>query len=447
MTALLDIAERVAGQALAGEQVEAYVARSRSTDIKVFDGDIESLSSAETHGIGVRVVAAGRQGFAYAGSLDPEVVEETLVEARDNAGFGTVDEYLGLPEPDGVETVELDLYRDDLASVPTSRKVDLALETDRATRAADARIRGVETASYGDSAYESAIASSQGVRAEWRRTVCSLYASALAGEGGDTQTGYGYSVARHPDDLDLDKVVREASERATRLLGAIKPVSRRLTVFFDPRVTPSLLRGLASILSADSVLKGRSLFGERMGELVAAPLVTLVDDPTDARAYGAASHDSEGLACRPNTLIRDGVMVGLLHDSYTARRSGTVSNGCAVRGGFKSTPGPGSRALMLSPGERTQEELLADHAEGLLVLGVSGLHSGVNLVSGDFSVGVEGLMVRDGALAEPVREATVASTLPEMLSGVVGIGCDVEWLPGGAAGMTLVVDDLSLSGT
>jgi len=444
--ALLDIATRVAERAVAGEQIEAYLARSLSTDVKVFGGDIESLSSAETHGIGVRVVTGGRQGFAYAGSLDEGVIEETIAEARDNAGFGTVDEYLGLPEPGGVEATDLDLYREDMASVPASRKVDLALEAERATRAADSRIRGVETASYGDSAYEGAIASSLGVRAAWRRTVCSLYASALAGDGGETQTGYGYSVARHPDDLDIAKVVGEASERATRLLGATKPPSRRLTVLFDRHVTPSFLRVLASALNADSVLKGRSLFADRMGEAVAAPVVTLVDDPTDARAYGASSHDSEGLACRPNNLIRDGVMSGLLHDSYTARRVGALSNGCAVRGGFKSTPGPGSRALALTPGGRNQEELLADHADGLLVVGVSGLHSGVNPVSGDFSVGVEGLMVRDGSLAEPVREATVASTLPAMLLGIVAVGSDVEWLPGGAAGVTLVLSDLSLSG-
>src|SRR6184192_1464335 len=172
---LLAIAERVAAQANDGEQVEAYVARARDTDVRVFDGEVESLSSAETEGVGVRVVQNSRQGFAYAGSLDADAVAEALAEARDNAGFGTEDEFLGLPAPDGVTAAELDLFRADLAGVGADDKVALALEVERATRAADSRIRGVETAEYGDAAVEAAVASSIGVRAQARRTVCSVY--------------------------------------------------------------------------------------------------------------------------------------------------------------------------------------------------------------------------------------------------------------------------------
>src|SRR5947207_10674180 len=202
---LLTIAERVVDQARAGEQVEAYVSRAKDTDVKVFDGEVESLSSAETEGVGVRVVVDNRQGFAYSGSLDADAVAEALAEARDNAGFGTEDTYLGLPEPDDVPVVELDLYRADLAQVAADDKVALALEVERATRAADSRIRGVETAEYGDAAVEAAVASSTGVRSTARRTVCSVYAYALAGDGPETQTGYGYDVGRHPDELDLSK--------------------------------------------------------------------------------------------------------------------------------------------------------------------------------------------------------------------------------------------------
>ena len=119
MTELLAIATRVAGWARDGEEVEAFVARGKSTEVKVFEGGVESLSVAESAGVGIRVVAGSRQGFAYAGSLDDDVVAETLDEARDNAGFGTPDEYLGLASPDGVTPVELDLWRDELASYPT----------------------------------------------------------------------------------------------------------------------------------------------------------------------------------------------------------------------------------------------------------------------------------------------------------------------------------------
>jgi PmbA protein len=193
-------------------------------------------------------------------------------------------------------------------------------------------------------------------------------------------------------------------------------------------------------------VKGRSFFAGRIGETVAAPTVTLVDDPTDARAFGAASHDGEGLACRRNILLADGVLNMFVYDTVSARRAATTSTGSAVRGGFAGTPGAGCRALVLSPGVATPEEILSAVGDGLYVQAVTGIHSGVNPVSGDFSVGAEGLMIKGGALAEPVREITVASTLQRMLQSVVAIGGDLRWLPGVAAGQTLAIADMQLSG-
>jgi len=444
---LLELAERVVGQARPGEQVEVFLGRSHQTEVKVFDGAVESLSSADTQGVGVRVIVGGRQGFAYAASLEDPIIAETLDEARNNAAFGTVDEFLGLATPDGVEPVDLDLFRPELAAFPTDRKVEMALELERAVRAADPRIRGVESADYGDSVSESAIASTEGVLVTSRRSGCSIFASAMAGDGAETMTGSGYSVARTPEDLDMAKAVKDASEKSTRLLGARKPPSRRLTVLLDPSVSASFLGLLSSGLSASSVIKGRSLFAGREGEAVAVPFLTMVDDPTEPQAWGAGRYDAEGLASRRNVLIEDGVLRGFLHNSYTGRRCGQPSNASAVRGGYRSTPGVGSRALTLTPGDRSQEQLMADVGDGLLVQSVTGLHSGANPISGDFSVGVEGLLFRDGAPAEPVREATIASTLQRMLLDLVAVGGDLEWLPGGAAGMTVAIGDVQLSGS
>ena len=443
---LQDLADRVAGWARDGEQVEAYVARGRHTTVRVFGGDVESLSSAESEGVGIRVIAGQRQGFAYAASLDPEVVDETLAEARDNAQFGTVDEYLGLASPDGFEPAALDLYRPDAASFPTDAKVQLALDLERATKAADPRIKGVESADYGDSEFEGAIATSTGIRSSSRRTVCSLWSSAMADDGRGTQTGGGYSVARTPHDLDVSVAAADAARRATRLLGAVKPATQRLTVVLEPSVTASLTGILAGLMSGMAALKGRSFLAGKLGQLVASPLLTLVDDPTNPEAYGASPFDAEGLATRRNLLLDAGVVRTFLQNTYTGRRSGVPSTANAIRGGFKSTPGVGSRALSLVPGDLDQEALLARIGEGVLVQSVTGMHSGVNATTGDFSVGIQGLMVRGGALAEPVREATVASTLQRMLQDVVAVGGDREWLPGGAAGMTVAIGDVTLSG-
>jgi len=443
---LAELARRIVGWAGDGEQVEAYVAWSRDTSVRVYGGDIESLSSAESEGVGVRVVADNRQGFAYAGSLDDDVLAETLAEARDNASFATPDEAVGLAAPDGVEPASLDLWRDELAAMATDDKVSMALELERRVRAGDGRIRQVESSNYGDGMGHVALASTTGVEATYRRTGCFLSVHALAGDADQTQSGSGYSVGRAPDDLDLDEAAEEAVDRAVRLLGATKPRSARLPVVFDRRVTSTLLGVLSGTFSGEAVLKGRSLFADRLGQSVAAPSVTLVDDPTDADAYGASPYDAEGLACRRNALIEDGVLSRFLYDTYSARRSSTSSTASAVRAGFKSGPGVGCRALTLTPGAGSFDDVLRTVGDGLLVQSITGVHSGVNPVSGDFSVGAEGLMIRHGQVAEPIREATIASTLQRMLLEVIAIGGDLEWLPGIAAGVTLAVDGMSLSG-
>ncbi len=449
---LLDLAQSVVARALPGEGMEVYVTRGTDTEVRAYEGEVESLTSADSSGVGIRLLVdgpdgAGSQvGFAWAGSLEPDVIAATLADARDNARFATPDPDVVLAAPDGVEAVELDLWDDGVASTPMEKKVALAIELERATRAADPKIRQVSSADYSDSRVEVALASTTGISSFRRRTNAFLSVDAIAGEGGDTQTGTGFSIGRGPGELVPDDAMDDAVLRAIRMLGAQKVRSAHCTVVFDPRVVSTLLAVMASALSGEAVVKGRSFFAGRIGETIATGGVTLVDDPTDARAYGAASHDGEGLACRRNVLIAEGVLRMFVFDTVSARRAGTVSTGSAVRGGFAGTPGAGCRALVLSPGTKGHDEILATVGDGLYVQSVSGIHSGVNTVSGDFSVGAEGLMIEGGALARPVREVTVASTLQRMLQSVVEIGGDLRWLPGVAAGQTLAIADMALSG-
>jgi PmbA protein len=351
-----------------------------------------------------------------------------------------------LARPDGAAAVEQDLWDDGVASTSMEEKIALALELERATRGADPRIRQVSSADYSDGRVEMALASTTGIRSTARRTTAFISVDAIAGEGADTQTGTGFSVGRSPADLNPAEAMDDAVLRSTRMLGAQKAQSGRYTVVFDPRVVSTLISVMASALSGEAVVKGRSFFAGRIGESVANASVTLVDDPTDSRAFSASAYDAEGLACRRNVLISDGMLRMFVFDTVSARRAQMQSTGSAVRGGFSGTPSAGCRALVLQPGPKGAEEILASVGEGLYVQSVTGIHSGVNTVSGDFSVGAEGLMIRGGALAEAVREITVASTLQRMLQSIVEIGHDLRWLPGAAAGQTLAIADMQLSG-
>ncbi|WP_394936688.1 TldD/PmbA family protein [uncultured Ilumatobacter sp.] len=444
------VADRVVAQAQPGEEVEAFVTRGGDTDVRIYQGAVEHFVSAQSEGVGIRVISGGRTGFAYAGTLDESAIAEVLAEARDNVQFGEPDEYAALAEPDGVAITEQSLWNDELADYPTDDKIDLAKQLEKLASGRDPRVR-VDDSNYADAHGESAVASTTGIRMSGRENGCYVSVSTLAddGEGDDaeTQTGFGFSVGRSPHEFDLDKAAREASERATRLLGATKPASKRTTVVLDPMVTAQFLGVISSTLNGEAVVKGRSLFAERLGDEVAAPFVTFIDDPTNPKAYSATDVDGEGLAARRNVLIQDGVLKQFVHNSYSARRAGMVSTGNATRGGFAGTPGVGCLAMSLVPGTRSQAELISDVDDGLLVQSVQGLHSGVNPISGDFSTGAAGLLITNGDVGAPVREFTIASTLQRMLLDIVEIGGDLDWLPMRSSGMSLVIRDITLSGT
>lgn len=446
---LLDIAERIVDQARPAEQVEVVATWSHDTEIRAADGEVEHFVESDSAGVGIRVVREGRQGLAWVGSIGDEAAMRTcLDDARDNAAFGTPDPDAGLAEPDGVAIQTLDLFDRRLPLVPTADKIALAVELERQILEADPRMVGMEAADYADSVAAAAIASSTGIRAAGADTTAYVGAWALAEDDAGTTTGFGFSVGRSIEDLVVEVAAADAVRRCLTMLGAQKAPSERLTVVFDPYVTSQLLGLVAELLSGEAVLRGRSAFAGRVGDQVASPLVTLLDDPTDVRSPSADDTDGEGLACRPVPLLTDGVLEGYLHNAYTARASGTTSTASAQRSSYRGGPGVGPRVAKLVPSDTsTAADVLALVGDGLLVHEVSGLHSGVNPVSGDLSVGVEGVRVRRGEPAEPVREVTIGSTLQRMLLDVVAVGDDITYFPWDATGVTLAIADVTMSGT
>lgn len=450
MSELLDLATSLLERKEGSEEIEVFVSQGVDLEIRSYQGEVESLSNAASAGIGIRILLdsphGARIGSAWTGSLDPDAVSEALAQARSNAHFASADEFVTFARPDGVKPSAVAEHANNNDELTVDQKVALAIDLERAVRGADPRIRQVDSATYSDYSSAAAIASTFGIAAQYQRTGAYLSVEAIATDGSDDQTGWGLSVGRSPRELNSEEAARDAVRRATRMLGAVKPSSMKTVAVFDPRTAASLLSIIGSALSGEAVVRGRSFFAERIGEVVAHSSVSVVDDPTDARHYNATRFDGEGLACRRNELIVDGVLHGFVYDTVSARRAGTTSTGSAVRGGIAGSPSAGCRALQLVPGQMNHEEILAAVGEGVFIESLQGIHSGVNPISGDFSVGVTGLMIRNGQLAEPIREVTIASTLQRMLLDVMFIGNDVEWLPGSAAGQTLAMSGISLSG-
>jgi PmbA protein len=449
---LLELANRAVEAAVsagAGD-AEAAVEDSVGREIRVFEGEVESLTEAGERGLGVRAWIDGRVGFAYGTELSDPGIAQVAAEAVEAARVADADEFAAAPEPAGEPATIDGLLDRELGAWETRRKVELAQMVERACRQADPRISGVETTVYVDEQGSSALASSKGVATQFEAGFCYAYLSAIAGDGERKETGLGFGLGRSPAALDPEAVGREAAERATQLLGATKPKSRTCAVVLDSTVAASFAGFVGGVLCADTVQRGRSPFAGRLGESIASKAFTLADDGTDPQGMASAPTDGEGAPHQRTILIDAGTLAAYLHDSYTARRegNGAHSTASASRSGYRSPPGVGTSNLVVAPGEQSFEELLAAAGEGMYVTDVAGLHSGVNPVSGQFSVGASGVVISNGELAEPATEFTIASDLVSMLSAVTAAGSEDRWVPFGGSVKTpaLLVGEMAIGG-
>ncbi len=427
------------------EAVEAYADETRQTEASALRGEVEGLSFSESRGVGVRVIRDARLGYAWAADPTPDEVRDTVRRARENAALAEPDEFNVLPGVEAAEPISA-LFREDAAHLSTDQKVQMALDLEARSVSRDPRVTKVDLAQVGDAVSRCAIASTAGVEAGYARTDAWCVVVTLATQDDETQTGFSYKIARGLDELGWESIADEAVERSIQMLGALKPPTAKVPVILDPFAATNFLGVLAGALSAEAVQKGRSLFATMVGDQVGSPLVTIVDDGRVPDGPGSCPFDDEGVPSGRTELFSGGRLNGFLHDAYTAARAGegqrSTGNG---KRGYRSAPGVGTSNFFLDAGTRSFEQLLAEADGGVLIRDVSGVHSGANPISGEFSVGATGLRIGGGTLGEPLREMTIASTLPEMLAGISAVGDDLRFFSS-VGTPSMLIGEMTLAG-
>jgi PmbA protein len=442
---LIDLCRAALSSAKDDEPAEAFAAETRRTQVKARAADVESLSASETRGVGLRTVIGGRLGYAWSADPSMDDAVELLAAARANAALATSDEANELPVASPAEDLPW-LFRPALAELGTERKVRLALDLEKAAISSDPAVERVEEVMYGDAISRVAIASTAGVSGGYSRTDCWCMVSALAERDGETQSGFSFRVAREADELEWQECASEAAVRGARLLGATKPETGRLPVVLDPWAAAGFLGVLAGALSAEERQKGRSLLADLVNQEVASPEVTLVDDGRLPQGPASSPIDDEGVPTTRTVLVEGGTLRGFLHNTVTARRDGGASTGNASRPSYRGVPGVSPSNLLLAPGPENPEAVLARAGRAVYVQDLTGLHSGANPVSGEFSVGATGLRIDGGALGEPLREMTIASTLLDVLKQVVAVGSDLRFYGGSIGSPTILIGEMTVAG-
>jgi PmbA protein len=428
------------------QQAEAYLELGRQSSCRVRDGEIEDLTESTSKGVGLRVICNQRLGFAYTSDFDASGLDSFVDRAIQLAKAAAANRLNGLPPLTDLGTPSKvgALYDPKVASLPPDWKIKTALQMEKVAKSVDPRITAIESVGAGDQVAEVIAASSEGWVGRYSGTYAFLYAAPVASEGGQLQTGDWSDQRRFLDELEPAEVVgRKAGERAVRMLGAKKVKSQRVPVIFDPKMSASFARAIASAANGDAVFKKSSFLARLLGKRVAAEDLTLVDDGLRSHGLGTAPFDGEGVHTRRTPLIERGVLKNFLYDSFTARKAKTRTTGNAARG-YSSLPAIGTTNLYIEPGNRPPEQILAEVKSGLYVTSMLGV--GVNIVTGEYSRGANGLWIVNGELANPVQEVTVAGNMLQMLGGIDAIGSDLEF-HGTTGAPTLRFAELTIAGS
>ncbi|MCG6922191.1 MAG: TldD/PmbA family protein [Acidobacteria bacterium] len=431
-------------RAAGADAADLLVAEGTEFSVTVRRGEIETLKEAGSKGLGIRVFVGQRTASSYTSDFSRSALQRLVEETVGIARATGEDPAAGLPdETVPPEDLDLALHDPSPAALPTEERIERARAAE-ATALETAGITNSQGASWSSGEGSVLLANTKGFLGSYRTSSVSLSVVPQAERDGQMERDYWYTTGRGLSDLETpEQVGRTAAERTLRRLGGRQVPTCQVPVVFDPETAAELMGAVFSALSGYAVFRNATFLKDRVGEQVASPLLTLVDEGRRHRGLGSRPFDGEGLPTRRNVPLERGVLRFYLCDSYSARKIGATPTGTARRG-IGGGPAVGAGNLFFEPGEVSPEEIRGGVDHGLYVTDLIGF--GVNVVTGDYSQGAVGHWIENGRLTHPVHEVTIASNLKDMLGGVDAVGNDLVFR-GSSASPTLRIRRMTVSGS
>jgi PmbA protein len=421
-TQALELAAEAAALAAAcgAHAAEATVSIARRFHAEAREDVVSKLEQSTAKSLHVRVFVDGRKASLATSDFSRDGLREALRRTIDQAAHVERDEFAGLPDSFSADDVQLELYDERVATRGGEEKIEETLELERLIRRDDARIVNSNGSNYSDAVAVTALANTAGFASAYRSTRAGRSTGPVAADGDVKRTAHYGTAARHFRELEsTETVARTAAHRAVALFGAKKPSTMRVPVIFERDVASGILDDVFAAVSAANIATGNSWLVGRLGTKVGSPLVTIVDDGRLVGQLGSVPFDGEGVATGRTTIFSEGRLQTFLYDTYYARKLGAVSTGNSNGGGI------GASNLYLEPGPGTLDDLIASTSAGVLVLDTIGFAT--EHASGTYSRGARGFFIRDGELAHPIDEFTIAGRYVEMLAGIDGVADDLRF--------------------
>lgn len=442
---VVDCAQRILKGKAGVSGWDIYLEEEKRFAVEVREGQVESLISARTLGLAIRVLSKGRMGLSYTNDFFPESIAETVGRALEAARYMSEDSSFGFAGPPlsgGYPSIRI--FDSSLEGIPEQDKVALAMRIEASALSFDPRVKRVRGSEYEEYISGLILVNSEGVESRAKSTLVMGSLEAVAEDKSGAQAASEFESAHHYDKLNVEDIGKGAAKKAVDLLGGRPLSGGQYPVVLSPEAASGMISVLAPSVFGDSVVKHRSWLADKLGKKIASPAVTIVDDGLWEEGPAAFSFDDEGTASGRTTVVGEGVLENFLYDIYYGNKAGRGSTGNGLRPSYSLPPAVDTTNWMLLPGSLTDEELVAQADDGLLIVELLGLHT-ADSVTGEFSLGACGFRIRGGKVAEPVVGIAMAGTLAELLEKVEAVGNKVKFF-GSTGSPAVLIGEMDISG-
>ena len=408
------------------DDLESFLVTNKAIEIGIFNGEVDKYSISESGGLSLRGVHNGKMGYSYTEKFDESSIDMLIEEAFENG------KYIDSLEGDEIfggspQYNELNKYDDKLSNTPMIDKIEFAKNIEKEAFEIDSRVIAVQMCGYEEFDSERLIVNTKGVNLHDRLNGAIGYISVVVKDGEDTKTGLAYRIFSDLEDVDYKEIAKEAVDEAISMLGATPIQTGNYPTIIKNNIFADILEAFVSVFSGDNAQKGLSLLKNRIGETIASPIFNLVDDPLYKDGFVSKAFDDEGTSTRYKKVIDKGVFTTLLHTWKTAKKENMESTGNGYRSSYKSTLTISPSNFYVEKGETSFDDLFKGIDKGVYIISVAGLHSGLNPVSGDFSLSAHGYEILVGKINRPINQITIAGNLYEMLKSIEAIGDDLKF--------------------
>lgn len=422
---------------------EIFISRSKELSVEVKNGEVDSLHSADTWGMGLRVLKDKRLGFSFTFDMTEKSFEGVVDNAFNSTKCIEPDSAFCFSAPHST-IPELKILDQDGIDLPLSEKIENVILLEDSTYQVDGRIKRVRKASYEETFKEVYLVNSLGLDLSYSKSFFSGSVIAVAEDRGDTQSGWDYVFSHFQSELDMEVLSKRAGKMATGMLGAEAFQSILCPIILRNVTSAQFLSLLASSFLGESVIKNKSILTGKVGKPIFSPLITVVDDALLQEGASAAPFDGEGVISQGTKLVDEGRLQGYLYDLFWAAKAGVSSTANSRRAAASSQPTVGITNLCIKAGEKSPEDLIGGVDKGVYINDVMGLHT-ADPVSGDFSVGANGYYIEGGRILYPIKEFVLSGNIIELFKKVTGVGDDMRFV-GPVGSPSILIDNMDISG-